>query len=420
MTLSKTIVVSLATFTLLQATTLKDIVESTLQKNDSITVAKLRYEQSKSEESSVGNSFNPTINLGASYTRLDLDTRAVQVGSTFVGFAKVATNLYDGGRLSASKEARRYAKEASKLSINSTERSTLLQVISLYYSAKNMIDEIEVFEKKSQTLLAQYERVKTKYELKMTTEDEVLKLKSEYETNEYLIEQFKYQKRELLANLSLLSGMKVESIENLNLPSVKELVYKESENIEALNLQTKSAKANQKVVSALKKPQLNIEDRLSYYNYAEYNEKILSDLPELQNALTLSLNYNLFDTTSNAKIQTAKIQTLITSAQTALVKKQEKMVFELAKEKLHTQELKISSLKTALDMGESVYEIIKVKYENGIVDNIAYLDALSKKIYNEALYKESLNEYEIAKATYYFSSGIDYRTLIKSWESRGK
>jgi len=416
MTLSKTIVVSLVTFTLLQATTLKDIVESTLQKNDSIAVAKLRYEQSKSEESSVGNSFNPTINLGVSLTRLDLDTREVQVGTTFTKYAKVAANLYDGGRLSSSKEAKSYATEASKLSINSTERSTLLQVVSLYYQAKNMIDEIEVFKKKSQTLLAQYERVKTKYQLKMTTEDEVLKLKSEYETNEYLIEQFKYQKRELLANLSLLSGVQVENIEDVKLPNTEELEYKESENIEALKLQTKSAKANQKVISALKKPQLNIEDRLSYYNYDDYNEKMLSDLPEVQNALTLSLNYNLFDTTSSAKIQTAKIQTLVSSAQTSLVKKQEKMAFDLAKAKLHTQKLKIASLKTALEMGESVYNIVKVKYENGIVDNIAYLDALSKKIYNEALYKESLNEYEIAKATYYFSSGVDYKKLINSWK----
>ena len=416
MTLSKTIAVSLVTLSVLHATTLKDIVASTLQNNDSVAVAKLRYKQSVNDEEAVGNSFNPTLNVGASYTRLDLDTREVQVGSTFVGFAKIAANLYDGGRLSATKEAKGYIKEASKLSVNSTERATLLQVVSLYYQAKNMSDEIEVFKKKSQTLLAQYERVKTKYKLKMTTEDEVLKLKSEYETNNYLIEQFKYQEEELLANLSLLSGMKVESVDDVKLPDVEHLSYKESENIEALKLQTQAAQANQRVASAVRKPQLNIEDRLNYYNYDDYNEKMLSDLPEVQNSLMLTLNYTLFDTTSSAKVESAKVQTLINSAQTTLVKKQEKMAFDLAKSKLHTQELKIASLKTALDMGESVYNIVKVKYENGIVDNIAYLDALSKKIYNEALYKESLNEYEIAKATYYFSSGVDYKKLIASWK----
>ena len=416
MILSKTIVMSLVTLSVLHATTLKDIVASTLQNNDSVAVAKLRYKQSIQDEEAVGNSFNPTLNVGASLTRLDLDTREVQVGTTFAKYAKLSANLYDGGRLSASKRVKSYAKEASKLSINSTERETLLQVISLYYQAKNMSDEIEVFKKKSQTLLAQYERVQTKYELKMTTEDEVLKLKSEYETNNYLIEQFKYQQRELLANLSLLSGMQVESVEDVKLPDVESLSYKESENIEVLKLQLQSAKESEKVASALKKPQLYVEDKLSYYNYYDYNEKILSDLPDVQNTLMLTLNYTLFDTTSSAKVESAKVQTLINSAQTTLVKKQEKMAFDLAKAKLHTQELKIASLKTALDMGESIYNIVKVKYENGIVDNIAYLDALSKKIYNEALYKESLNEYEIAKATYYFSSGVDYKKLIESWK----
>jgi hypothetical protein len=38
--------------------------------------------------------------------------------------------------------------------------------------------------------------------------------------------------------------------------------------------------------------------------------------------------------------------------------------------------------------------------------NITYLDALSKKIYNLALYKQALNDYEIAKANYYFSSKV--------------
>jgi len=64
-------------------------------------------------------------------------------------------------------------------------------------------------------------------------------------------------------------------------------------------------------------------------------------------------------------------------------------------------------------MGDSVYDMVKIKYQNGIVDNIAYLDALSKKIYNSALYKQALNDYEIAKANYYFSSGIKYKKILE-------
>jgi outer membrane protein TolC len=66
-------------------------------------------------------------------------------------------------------------------------------------------------------------------------------------------------------------------------------------------------------------------------------------------------------------------------------------------------------------MGESVYEIVKLKYQNGIVDNITYLDALSKKVYNLALYRQALNDYEIAKANYYFASGVEYKEVLKDW-----
>ena len=63
-------------------------------------------------------------------------------------------------------------------------------------------------------------------------------------------------------------------------------------------------------------------------------------------------------------------------------------------------------------MGDTVYKIVKDKFDNGIVDNIAYLDALSKKTYNLALYKQALNDYEIAKANYYFTSGIDFKKVL--------
>jgi outer membrane protein TolC len=66
-------------------------------------------------------------------------------------------------------------------------------------------------------------------------------------------------------------------------------------------------------------------------------------------------------------------------------------------------------------MGESVYELVKIKYQNGTVDNITYLDALSKKTFNKALYRQALNNYEIAKANYYFSSGIEYKRVLRSW-----
>lgn len=415
MILFRTLVSGIVLCSILEATSLKEIVNATLKNNDTITLAKLQKDLAHQEYRGVGNTFNPIVSLGANYTKLDADVRETQVGTTTTAFAKMSINLYDGGKLQATKGIKKYVKEALAFSVDSKSKNILLQVVTLYFQTKNMIDEIEVFQKKSQTLLAQYERVKTKFHLQMTTEDEVLKLKSEYETNQYFIEQLKYQKYELLSNLSLLSGLEINNIEDVTLPNVAPLKYQKSENIYALELLTQAAKMNEKALDSIKMPKVILEDRINYYNYSDYNKKILKDLPEVQNNFSLSLSYTLYDTTSNAKIEASKISTLLSNSEAVLAKKQEKVNFLLAKAKLETQKMKISSLKAALEMGESLYKIVKQKYQNGIVDNIAYLDALSKKIYNEALYKEALNEYEIAKASYYLASGMSYKTIIESW-----
>ena len=36
----------------------------------------------------------------------------------------------------------------------------------------------------------------------------------------------------------------------------------------------------------------------------------------------------------------------------------------------------------------------------------------SGKVTNEAMYKQALYEYEIAKAKYYFDSGVDYGEIV--------
>jgi outer membrane protein TolC len=45
---------------------------------------------------------------------------------------------------------------------------------------------------------------------------------------------------------------------------------------------------------------------------------------------------------------------------------------------------------------------ITQKYNAGIVDNVAYLDALSSKTQVQAMYKKALNDLEIAYAIYYY------------------
>lgn len=415
MLLYKKILLLVSLTSVINAATLKDIILSTLENNDNIKASRIENQVKQASFNSVENIYNPIATIGINHIRLDLDKRESQVGATTTGFLKISADLYDGGKNTAIKKQKEYEYKASLLSTTVTKKETVLYVVTLFFQIKTLTSSIKVFEEKGETLKAQYERMKTKYDIKMVTIDEVLKLQSEYESNQYTIEDLKYQKTNLLQNLELFANKDIKTLDNSTLPEVPNQNFKESENIEALKLSSKAINENVKVISSINKPQFKIENILNKYNYADFNNNILTDLPDQQNKLTLSLSYNLFDTVSKKKIEAARLESLVSKQKLTFVRKQEKIVFELAKKKLTTQRLKINSLKSAIKMGQSVYDIIKIKYDNGIVDNITYLDALSKNVYNQALYKQSLNDYEIAKANFYFSSGIDYKSVLKSW-----
>ena len=414
-TLFKTILVGTSVVVSLEAVTLKELINNTLQNNNNLKANNYTQKAKKKSFESLKNIYAPKILVGASYNRLDLDVRNSQVINTSSAFAKFSVNIYDGGKNKSLKKASLYQYNAQKFQNITDTKQTILSLITLYFNLKTIQENIKVYEEKSIALKAQYERIKTKYKEKMTTIDEVLKLKSEYESNLYTIEELKYQKEDITKNIELLSGIKVDKLETSNIPNLK-VVYNETSDIKSLEENLKATKENVNVLKSNKKPQIKLEDTLSLYGYSDYNKKLLSDLPDKQNQLNITLTYNIFDTSSKSQTESAKLLKLAIANKLAFAKAKAKTEFELAKRKLKTQKLKLKSLKSAVQMANSVYEAIKNKYENGVVDNVTYLDALSKKIYYLALYKQALNELEIAKANLYFKSGQDYKQVLKNWK----
>ena len=414
--LSKIILIGLLPFSL-NAMGLKDILQTTIKNNLNIKSQDYNIKSKQEEYKSVSNTFVPTINIGVNYSKLDLDVRDTQVGATASTFAKFSVDLYDGGKNSSIKKQKDLEVKIAKLSKEDFIKQTLLEVLTLYFNTKTIEENIKSFEDKSKVLLSEYKRKKQKYDLDMITYDEVLKLQSEYEMNNYEVDELKYQKTQAYQNLSLLVGEEIKVLEDANLPDILELDFKQSPNIKALQTSLKLLDESVKQIASSKKPKLKFEDTISAYNYNDYNEKLLRDLPKQQNQLLVTLSYNLYDTSTRAKKQAVILAKQQKQEQLAYSKAKEKMLFELSYKKLLTQKSKISSSKSALEMAQTIYKIVESKYQNGVVDNITYLDALSKKTINYALYAKALNDYEIAKANYYFMSGVEYITILKQTQA---
>jgi len=403
MKIFKKLIITVVFFTsFLNADGLKDIIKYAIDNNNNIKAVELESQAKQKTYESVDNIYKPTATIGASYSKLDMDVRESQVGNTAVGFLKFSVELYNGAREKSLKAQKKYEHKEALFSTKMRKKELALQVVTYFYQAKSIDENIKALREKSVTLTAELKRVKIKYDIKMITEDEVLKLQSEYEENEYNIQELEYQKTYMLKNLSLLAGKDIQELDDSTLPEVQNLEFSDSENIKAMQENIKALKENVNVISALKKPQLKLENSLNIYGYSDYK----------QNQLMLTLTYNLFDTSSIEKKQAAFLIKRAKDEQLYQLKKQEKINYELTKQKLQTQKAKIKSAKSALDMTNKLFEIIEIKYQNDVVDNIAYLDALSAKVINRAIYKQSLYDYEIAKANYYFTSGVNYEDVL--------
>jgi len=414
-TFNKILLISLITISA-NATSLKEIINSTIENNENLQSLKIQNNALNKTYHSVKNIYNPSINIGANYLKLDGDVRNVQIGQTTTAYAKLSIDLYNGGKNTALKKQKEYEYKSGLNNELSNTRQTILQVVTMYFNTKTILENIKVLNEKAIALKAQYDRVKTKYDLRMTTIDEVYKFKSEYEENQYQIDELKYQKEVQLQNLSLVSNLDIKSLDDVVLPNTNNLEYSKSTTIKSLEYQIKAQEKSKDILNASNMPQIKLQDTYNIYNYDDYNSQALNDLPEQQNQLMISLNFKLFDTSTNSKIQSATLAKNSTIKKLEYLKKQEEMNFKLSKKRLVTNKLKINSSKSALKMANSVYKTVKVKYENGVVDNIVYLDALRGKIYNQAMYKQSLNDYEIAKANYYFNSGKNYKEVLSTWK----
>ena len=410
--MKKLFIVLLVTSLSINAMDLKSMLRTALIHNKNLKAQEFGVNSKAQEFQSASNTFKPTIDIGASYSKLDLDVPQTQIGQTAVGFIKFGMNLYDGGKSKSIKRQKLLETKLAKLNKTDIAKQTLLQIINLYFNIRTLNEQIAAFNVKSKALNRDLKSVKQKYNLQMVTYDEVLKIKAELEDNKYQIEELKYQKEEALRNLSLLVGKKIKRVSYAKFAPVKHIRYQPSSTIKALKTKVAILNESLKQVEANKKPKVRLEDTLSVYGYSDYNHNLLRDLPHTQNKISLTLSMNLYDTSTAAKKRAVIFARKQALEQLRYNQDKEKMLFKLAKRKLLAQRVKISSARAALKMANRVYKSAKIKYENGMIDIIAYLDALSKKTINQALYKKALNDYEIAKANYYFFSGMDYKNII--------
>ena len=403
-------------FVLAQSYGLKQFVDNANKTNGLIEAKKLNVKSKAQEVEAARSAYWPTVDIGADYS-FQSPNYIVSPGQVGNAFISANLNLYDGGRKDAILKSKGFEHKASLFEKTAFEKSITLEIARHYYGIQSLKATLSALQERSKELKAQIDRVK-KFKLTgLATQEEVDKLQSVYDNNQYTIENTKLAIETSEENLKLISGLPAKHLRRNYFLEPKRIRFEWFENIKILQAKANAVGENAKAIDAGYLPQVNLSDT---YHSSHFDD--LVPLPgggdafliDHQNKVGVSVNMRLFDNGKMSKESEAvKYRKLALLSQLDQAKKKQRMNFNLAKQNLRTTKAKMKSAKSALKAATSTYTVLKQKFEVGLVDDIAFLDALATKTLAEARYKETVYDYEVKKSIYYYYAGKDPREFIR-------
>jgi outer membrane protein TolC len=403
-----------------QGNGLKMLIDHAQKHNGQIRAKEITVTAKSKEIEAAESAYWPTVDIGGHYARYS-PSYVIAPGEETTGFAKMNFELYDGGRKEATLQAKTYEKEASLFEKEAFKKSVTLQIVQHYYGIKGMEASLHALEERAKELKAQIVRVRKFLATGLTTQEEVDKLLAVYENNRYSMENTRLAITTHKENLRLITGIKQMQLGRNYFLEPKRVKFEWFDPIKQLEARLNAVGESAHAIEAANMPQVSLSDTYFQSNFSD--SPSMPALPGIggdgflvdhQNELKLSVNMRLFDHGRVSKESEAvRYQKLSLMSELEHAKRQQQMNYRLAKETLKTTRAKIQSAKSALKAAESTYVTIRKKFEAGLVDDIAYLDALAQKTLAQARYKETVYDYEVKKSVYYYYAGKDPKEFIR-------
>jgi len=85
---------------------------------------------------------------------------------------------------------------------------------------------------------------------------------------------------------------------------------------------------------------------------------------------------------------------------------------KLAYKSYSIAKMKIKSARASLKSANTTFDAVEAKYQNSLIDNVAYLEALSEKYNALSVLKSTLYDLEVKRANIIYHSGKDLINYI--------
>lgn len=372
--------------------------------NKGVQSIKLEYE-------SVKNAYMPNLTLGAKAQATNKETNSTP-DRLYTAYGNLTYTIYDGGKKQDTYDSYESTINSANKNLEFTKNQIHLEVIKNYYSYLAYVSQKEAKLQEIEQLKAQQTRLQRFLEVGTTTKDEVEKIISNVEKSNVELHEIYLNIETILHNLEYLVGKQV-NVEDGS--KILEFIPKDENtraDIKALEYDSQAILANAKTKKSSNMPNLSISDTYTSY---DMNYKTLGNSDEYeQNIVALNLSWKIFDFGATKKsYESAFKKYLASKSQYEYEKSKASIDLKLAIKAYEIGKLKINSATEALKAAQSTYNAIKIKFQNGFVDNISYLQALSEKYNAQSTLNSALYDLEIKKANIIYHSGKDLQEYIR-------
>ena len=392
---------------------LEELVNLTIE-NRLVESSKQNLDALKDEYKSVQRGYLPKLDAGASYSINEHEypnnpkKRANAYGS-------INYMLYDGGKKYDIYDGYETNIKSGEKSLDALKNNLSLTVIQYYFDYLSLEAKKDAKQKEIEQLTAQEDRIGRFYNAGTTTEDELQKIVSRLQNAIVELQEIELNIITITHNLEYITGTQVSIKDGSKLQAINNLIQKNPRfDIQALDFVTQS---KQSVAQAQKSgyyPTVTLDNTFNYYDNNYDQKSNDTDINNHQNIASANMKWNLFSFGQTKYQYESKQKEYLASRSNFEYEKNKADVdLQLALKSYNIAKAKIKSTEATLKAAQSAYEIIKSKFENGLIDNVAFLQSLTEKYDAISQHKKAINDLEVKKATIIYHSGEKLQEYIR-------
>jgi outer membrane protein TolC len=379
--------------------------------NQKVEASKYTLEAAKEKAYATKSAYLPSLSLGANQTYNHVESMLSPKQSR-TGSATLSLTLYDGGKREALFDQQNALVQAATFSMSSTQNDVSLDVVYYYYNYLSTLQSKEAAKQKMEQLVAERYRLEKYLSVGAATNDELQKIIASIEQTNVDLLSLDNTLNNILNTLAYLTDKEVRVEEGSHVILQAESAA-ERFDILALEASTQSAKAEAQAAKSGYLPSIVLQDTYSRYKYDYDNPAWQSD-NDHQNSVQLSASWKIFDFgSSSAAYEAAQKSYLAKSSELAYEKSRAKAGLKSAQNSYKTAVATVEAAKARLEAASMTYDLVKKKFQQGIVNNVTYLDALSSKFDAQSGLYTALNQVEYQKAVLLYQMGQEIKGAIQ-------